>query len=125
MAVLNRDDFMSAIKKVVGENPTDELVTFVENMTDTYTDLENKTKDTTDWKAKYEENDKQWKKKYVDRFFNGPADDGKKDETHSTKETLKDVENEENKNDECELKYDGLFSGAEESKCLVYHKNVL
>ena len=115
MAVLNRDDFMKAIKSVVGENPTDELVTFVENMTDTYTDLESKTKDTTDWKAKYEENDKQWKKKYVDRFFNGSADDSKKDETHSTKETLKDVENEENKNDECELKYDGLFSGAEET----------
>ena len=47
MAVLNRDDFMKAIKSVVGENPTDELVTFVENMTDTYADLETKTKDTT------------------------------------------------------------------------------
>ena len=115
MAVLNRDDFMSAIKKVVGENPTDELVTFVENMTDTYTDLESKTKDTTDWKAKYEENDKQWKKKYVDRFFNGSADDSKKDETHSTKETLKDVENEEKKNEDNEMTYDGLFSGAEET----------
>lgn len=116
MAVLNRDDFMKAIKSVVGENPTDELVTFVENMTDTYTDLETKTKDTTDWKAKYEENDKAWKKKYVDRFFNGSSDtDGKKEETHSTKETLKDIENEENKNDEGELTYDGLFSGSEET----------
>ena len=115
MAVLNKEDFMKAIKSVVGENPTDELVTFVENMTDTYTDLETKTKDTTDWKAKYEENDKAWKKKYVDRFFNGSSDtDGKKEETHSTKETLKDVEN-EGKNDEGELSYDGLFSGAEET----------
>ena len=110
MAVLNKEDFMKAIKSVVGENPTDELVTFVENMTDTYTDLETKTKDTTDWKSKYEENDKAWKKKYVDRFFNGSSDtDDKKEETHSTKETLKDVEN-ENKNDESELSYDGLFS---------------
>ena len=116
MAVLNKEDFMKAIKSVVGENPTDELVTFVENMTDTYTDLETKTKDTTDWKSKYEENDKAWKKKYVDRFFNGSSDtDGKKEETHSTKETLKDIENEENKNDESELTYDGLFSGAEET----------
>ena len=30
-------------------------------------------------------------------------------------ETLKDIENEENKNDESELTYDGLFSGAEET----------
>ena len=115
MAVLNKEDFMKAIKSVVGENPTDELVTFVENMTDTYTDLETKTKDTTDWKTKYEENDKAWKKKYVDRFFNGASEtDGKKEETHSTKETLKDVEN-ENKNDEGELTYDGLFSESEET----------
>ena len=114
MAVLNKEDFMKAIKSVVGENPTDELVTFVENMTDTYTDLETKTKDTTDWKSKYEENDKAWKKKYVDRFFNGSSDDDKKEESHSTKETLKDIEN-ENKNDEGELTYDGLFSGAEET----------
>ena len=111
MAVLNKEDFMSAIKSIVGENPTDELVTFVENMTDTYTDLESKTKDTTDWKAKYEENDKAWKKKYVDRFFNGSSEtDAKDGETHSTKETLKDVENEENKNNDEDLSYDDLFS---------------
>ena len=28
----------------------------------------------TDWKKKYEENDKQWREKYRDRFFSGNED---------------------------------------------------
>ena len=113
MAVRTTQEIIDALKESFGESPDDKQLAMLEDVSDTFSDLNEKCSE--DWKTKYEENDKAWKKKYVDRFFNGASEtDGKKEETHSTKETLKDVEN-ENKNDEAELKYDGLFSGAEET----------
>ena len=116
MSIKTKQEILEQINARFGEDNSDEALSMIEDITDTLNDFETRANgDGIDWKSKYEENDKAWKKKYVDRFFNGSSDtDGKKEETHSTKETLKDVEN-ENKNDEGELSYDGLFSGAEET----------
>ena len=115
MAILSKEDLMKAVKNLIGDKTDDETVAFVENLTDTISDLEGKSADTTDWKTKYEDNDKAWKKKYMDRFFNG-SDEGKTEtEKHSTKETLKDVENEEGKNEDENLSYDDLFSSKNET----------
>ena len=99
MAILSKEDLMKAVKNLIGDKTDDETVAFVENLTDTLTDLEGKSADTTDWKSKYEENDKAWKKKYMDRFFKG-EDTKEEIERKSSKETLKDVENEEGKNED-------------------------
>lgn len=71
MAVLSHDDFMSAVKGLAGDNADDSTLTMIENFTDTFNDLETRASDTTDWKAKYEQNDNEWREKYKARFFEG------------------------------------------------------
>lgn len=75
MAVLNRDDFFSAIQSIIKDDTSDDSISFVENMTDTYNSLVNSASgDGEDWKKKYEENDKMWKERYKHRFFSGKND---------------------------------------------------
>lgn len=70
-AYASKEEFMGAIKSIVGENSTDEAIAFIENASDTYDSLTKveETSDSTDWQKKYEENDKQWREKYTARFF--------------------------------------------------------
>lgn len=72
MAVLSKEDLFNKIKERIGDATDEETLSFVEDVTDTFNDLETKaTGDGTDWKAKYDELDESWKKKYRDRFFSG------------------------------------------------------
>lgn len=79
MAVLSKEDFLAKIQERIGEDNSDEAIGFIEDMTDTYNSMETQLSDTTDWKAKFEENDAMWKQKYKDRFFTGVQEE-KKDE---------------------------------------------
>jgi hypothetical protein len=67
LAILSKDEFISRIKSRLGEDLTDEDIAYLEDLTDTYEDLESRT-DAEDWKAKYQQLDADWRKKYVDRF---------------------------------------------------------
>lgn len=69
MAVKTREEILESLRGRFGEDPTDDDIAMLEDITDTFTDFEEKTSDATNWKNKYEENDKAWKKKYSDRFF--------------------------------------------------------
>lgn len=69
MAVKTRKEILESLRDRFGEEPTDDDIAMLEDITDTFTDFEEKTNDATNWKNKYEENDKAWKKKYSDRFF--------------------------------------------------------
>lgn len=72
MAILNRDDFFNRLNERIGTDSSEESIKFLEDMTDTYNDLETKAKsDSEDWKKKYEDLDKAWKAKYKSRFFSG------------------------------------------------------
>lgn len=71
MAVLNRDDFISRINARIGEDNSDEALSFIEDMSDTFDDMSNRLSDSTDWKQKYEDNDKEWRNKYRERFSEG------------------------------------------------------
>lgn len=62
-------EILESLRGKFGEEPTDEDIAMLEDITDTFKDFEEKTSDATNWKNKYEENDKAWKKKYSDRFF--------------------------------------------------------
>ena len=42
MAILKRDEFFSRIESKLANDTSDEAITFLEDMTDTYNDLENK-----------------------------------------------------------------------------------
>ena len=75
MAVKTREEILAEVKARLGEQTDDETITFLEDVTDTLSDLETKAKgDGTDWKTKYEENDAEWRKKYTERFYNSDPD---------------------------------------------------
>ena len=61
-------ELIETVRTRIGENPDDDSVAFLEDITDTLTDYDNKTKDNTDWKNKYDELDRSWKEKYISRF---------------------------------------------------------
>lgn len=88
MAVRTKEEILEQLKVLIGDEPDNEKITFLEDVTDTITDYESKMGDTEDWKTKYEENDKEWRKKYTERFFseepeNVPDPDPEDpDETH-------------------------------------------
>lgn len=70
MAVLSKDELFNKIKERVGDATDEETISFVEDVTDTFNELETRAiGDGTDWKSKYNELDETWKKKYRDRFF--------------------------------------------------------
>ena len=77
MAVKSREELLNSLSAIIGEEPDDNGIAFMEDLTDTVTDFEERTKE--DWKTKYEENEKAWKKKYTERFMKGsnnpPQDD--------------------------------------------------
>lgn len=68
MAILTKEDFIKRVNEKIGDDTSDEAIAFLEDMTDTINDLSEKTSDSTDWKKKYEDNDKAWREKYRERF---------------------------------------------------------
>lgn len=73
--VRTKDELLASIKDRFKDDTSDETISFIEDVSDTINDLETKASDETDWKSKYEENDKQWREKYRDRFFNSEGSD--------------------------------------------------
>lgn len=69
MAVRTTEEILESIKTRVGDSTEDVDLEFLEDVTDTLSDLRSKSEGQEDWKTKYEENDKQWREKYRDRFF--------------------------------------------------------
>ena len=70
MAVKTREEILESFRTRLGENPDDDSISFLEDVTDTLDDFEKRANgDGTDWKSKYEENDANWRKKYTERFF--------------------------------------------------------
>ena len=101
MAVRTKDELLEIIRGRIGDDTSDETISFIEDITDTLSDYEEKAtnSDTEDWKTKYEENDKMWREKYRERFFSKEVE--KEDE---------DFEEDEVKS----LSYDDLFEEKEE-----------
>jgi hypothetical protein len=76
MSVLNREEFFARLDARLANDTTDEGISFLEDMTDTYNELERKANgDGIDWETKYKELDESWKKRYRHRFFSGGANE--------------------------------------------------
>lgn len=107
MAVRTRDEILAAIRARLGEDTSDDALTIIEDVDDTFKDYE--TRLSEDWKSKYDELDADWRKRYRDRFFQTPED----------KETTpKDVvdDNEEDLKKESETKsFEELFEEKEDN----------
>lgn len=93
MAVLSFDELIAKIKTKIGEDTSDESIELLEDVTDTF----NANNDGEDWKTKYEENDKEWRKKYIDRFSGsgGSEPDDEEEEEEEEKTTFEDLFKEE------------------------------
>lgn len=87
MAVKTREELMNYLKEKTKDDTSDDTLAFIEDMNDTFNDYDNKVHDSTDWKQKYEDNDKQWRQKYRDRFFSGePSGEPKQDDADEPEE---------------------------------------
>jgi hypothetical protein len=74
MAILSREDFFNNLQARMGADTSEEGIKFVEDMTDTFNDLESRANgDGVDWQAKYQENDNAWRERYKHRFFSNPG----------------------------------------------------
>lgn len=76
MAIKTRDEILESVKNIVGDNMSDDTISFIEDMTDTMNDYETRLSNSTDWKSKYETNDEEWRRKYTERFFAKNDNDG-------------------------------------------------
>ena len=74
MPYLDKDTFMARLKEKIGEDLSDDSISFIEDASDTYDELIRRSEGQEDWKTKYEENDKEWRKKYRERFFSTPEE---------------------------------------------------
>lgn len=72
MAVLDRDNFFNRIRERLGEDDSEEALSYLEDMTDTWDDLERRARreGEENWEEKYNNLDAEWRKRYMDRFFN-------------------------------------------------------
>lgn len=107
MAVRTRDEILAAIRSRLGDDISDDALTIIEDIDDTFTDYE--TRIGEDWRSRYDELDAQWRKRYRDRFFQ------KADNNETIPEDVKD-DNEEDLKEESEVKDFGeLFTEKEDN----------
>lgn len=104
--IITKQEILEQIKSKIGDSTDDNDLKMLEDISDTFDDLKSRVDEAGDWKTKYEENDKAWKQKYRDRFFNTEAKD--EIEEHE-KEKEKEMEIDEPK----KLSFDDLFSSGD------------
>lgn len=76
MAIKSKEELLSSIRTVLGDNTDDNSLAIIEDISDTYDDMDTRAKgDGKDWKAEAEKIDRDWRQKYHDRFFNPQKDD--------------------------------------------------
>lgn len=107
MAVKTRDEILAAIRSRLGDDTSDDALTIIEDIEDTFKDYEIRAGE--DWKGKYDELDAQWRKRYRDRFFQ------KADNKETTPDGVKD-DNQKDLKEEGKVKdFDELFTEKEDN----------
>ena len=84
--IRSKEEMLDKVNKYIGEDTSEEAIELIEDISDSYDSFS----DPEDWKAKYEELDETWKKKYKERFFEGsnktPTGEDVDGETHEEAE---------------------------------------
>ena len=70
MAIKTLEEMTTSLSAILGERNDDDALAILEDLADTYNDFNSRLADSTDWKNKYDENDREWRKRYRDRFMN-------------------------------------------------------
>lgn len=90
MAIRGADEILELVRSRIGEDISDESITFIEDITDTINDYEARTKEDREWETRYNENDATWRKRYMERF-NASSDASVKDGKEAVKEQEENV----------------------------------
>lgn len=104
MAVRGRDEILAALRSRIGDDTSDDALSLIEDFSDTFNDYEARVGE--DWKSKYEENDRTWRQKYRDRFFQTPSND----EGVTTRDSVVDDNAEDLKTEGEEKSFESLFT---------------
>lgn len=89
MSIKTKDEILSSIRERFAEDNSDEAIAFLEDVSDTLADLENRAKgDGVDWKAKAQEIDSSWREKYKARFFTKSNEDDNDDDNDNENEFI-------------------------------------
>lgn len=93
--IKTKEEILNQIRDMIGDSTDDSALSILEDVTDTYADLETRAADNTDWQARYNQLDQEWRQRYRDRFTSGsddpatpPDPDPEPDETIMTFEEL-------------------------------------
>jgi len=92
--IRSKDELITMLSQKIGEDNSDESISLLEDISDTLDDYATKTADTTNWKQKYEDNDKEWRDRYKERFMSGSPeeiDDKIDDEPEERKYTFDEL----------------------------------
>lgn len=73
MAIKKLEELLSQAQAILGDNASDDAITLLEDISDTYKDMSERS--TEDWKTKFETNDREWRERYKSRFTDGKAAD--------------------------------------------------
>lgn len=84
MAIRTRDEIMTQLQTMVGEDTSDETLTFIQDVSDTL-GADNSAQRITELENKLEEQDQAWRKKYRDAFFTGKPDSSYEEEPENNK----------------------------------------
>lgn len=98
MAVVNKDTIMERLRENFNDNDSDDVLGLLEDVTDTLNDYQSRLEESGDWKERYEQNDREWRQKYKDRFFNNepepdpePEPEPDKDPEQATPTTFEEL----------------------------------
>lgn len=96
MAVVNKDTIMARLRENFNDNDSDDVLGLLEDVTDTLNDYQSRLEENGDWKERYEQNDREWRQKYKDRFFNNdpepdPEPEPDKDTEQATPTTFEEL----------------------------------
>lgn len=79
MAVKTRDEIMLQLQTIIGEDTSDETLTFIQDVSDTLGN-DNSAERITQLETQLKEQDETWRKKYRDAFFSSKPDPVELDE---------------------------------------------
>lgn len=84
MAIRTRDEIMSQLQTIIGEDTSDETLTFIQDVSDTLGD-NNSAQRITELETQLQTQDNEWRKKYRDAFFTGKPDESLDDDFEEKK----------------------------------------
>lgn len=90
MAILSRDDYIKRVKGIINDDTSENAVSFMEDMIDTYDEISSNSVTREEMNNAVTAKEEEWRKKYIERFEGGytPPDKDKKDDEEDRAKTI-------------------------------------